>query len=168
MIKQPDYNKKLLKRKWQEKFFKSVKNKENFIGLCGPTPKGYLKIINSTGFKNVILVDNDSENLNLNTQVFKNFKKKLNISGQCGNINTMLNKDAFYDLDYCSCISTIRPYLNKIMKIKEFCLTIALRNTGGEEVVLNELFTYNRPFKNRIYREKGMPMMITYFYSIKS
>ena len=54
-------------------------------------------------------------------------------------------------------------HLTKIMKIKEFTLTVALREKGGEEKTLNILRKYGRNFMYRVYRESGTPMMILYF-----
>jgi hypothetical protein len=166
MLKQPDYNKKSKKRQHQLTLFKKAINKDNFIGLCGPTPKGYLRQIKTAGFKNAILVDNDSVYLNQNIQVFRDFNKKLGVSAQCGDINKMLNKNAFYDLDYCNSIMKLSPVLDKIMKIKEFCLTVALRPIS-EEKTLGILNKYNRTFLPRVYREDGIPMMICYFPPLK-
>lgn len=155
-MEQPNYDKKLLKRKWQTKFFKLVKNKNRFIGLCGPNSKGYLRLINNLEFRTIILYDTNAKNLRAVTL-------QSNLVRFNDNINNSLSVDAFYDLDYCCCISKIEMHLTKIMKIKEFTLTVALREKGGEEKTLNILRKYGRNFMYRIYRESGTPMMILYF-----
>lgn len=158
-MKQPDYDKKLLKRKWQEKFFKLIKTRQRFVGLCGPNSKGYLKLINSLKFQIILLYDKDIENL-------KAVAPQNNLIKFNKDINNNLNKKAFYDLDYCCCISKIEMYLSKIMKIEEFTLTVALRPIS-EEKTLSILQSYNRNFLYRVYREGGCPMMILYFPSNK-
>jgi hypothetical protein len=155
-MEQPNYDKKLLKRKWQTKFFKLVKNKNRFIGLCGPNSKGYLRLINNLEFRTIILYDTNAKNLRAVTL-------QSNLVRFNDNINNSLSVDAFYDLDYCCCISKIEMHLTKIMKIKEFTLTVALREKGGEEKTLNILRKYGRNFMYRVYRESGTPMMILYF-----
>ena len=142
-MEQPNYDKKLLKRKWQTKFFKLVKNKNRFIGLCGPNSKGYLRLINNLEFRTIILYDTNAKNLRAVTL-------QSNLVRFNDNINNSLSVDAFYDLDYCCCISKIEMHLTKIMKIKEFTLTVALREKGGEEKTLNILRKYGRNFRKQI------------------
>lgn len=108
------------------KIFKLVKNKNRFIGLCGPNSKGYLRLINNLEFRTIILYDTNAKNLRAVTL-------QSNLVRFNDNINNSLSVDAFYDLDYCCCISKIEMHLTKIMKIKEFTLTVALREKGGEE-----------------------------------
>ena len=93
-MEQPNYDKKLLKRKWQTKFFKLVKNKNRFIGLCGPNSKGYLRLINNLEFRTIILYDTNAKNLRAVTL-------QSNLVRFNDNINNSLSVDAFYDLDYC-------------------------------------------------------------------
>ena len=154
-MNQPNYNKKLLKRKWQEKFFKLVKNRYRFIGLCGPNSKGYLKLINKLKFQTILLYDKDVSNLKL-------VPRQNNLIRFNEDINNHLDRNAFYDLDYCCNISTIKKYLPKIMSIKEFTITLALRSIS-EEKTLDILCKYKRNFLYRVYVEKGCPMMILYF-----
>lgn len=157
VMKQPNYNKKLLKRKYQEKFFSQVKNKNCFIGLCGTNPEGYLRIIKKCRFKKTILFDIEQKNLQKLTPITADlwlYNEDIN--------NNLDQTGSFYDLDYCCCINTIQKYLSKIMKIKEFTLTLALRPIS-EEKTLKILNSYGRNFMYRVYREGGTPMMILYF-----
>ena len=157
VMKQPDYNKKLLKRKYQEKFFNQVKNKKIFVGLCGTNPEGYLRIIKRCKFKRIALFDIEEKNLQKLTSTTADlwlYNEDIN--------NNLSYINHFYDLDYCCCINTIKKHLPKIMKIKEFTITLALRPVS-EEKTLEILNSYGRNFMYRVYREGGTPMMILYF-----
>ncbi|MFA9239456.1 MAG: hypothetical protein ACEQSQ_06145 [Candidatus Paceibacteria bacterium] len=153
-----NYDKKLLKRKYQKKFFNQITNKKLFVGLCGTNPAGYLKIIKSCGFKQIFLFDNNWHNLNHPS--IQKYKVKVRLN----NINAFIGNYDFMDLDYCCCINSIKHLLHEVMKIKEFTMTLALRPVS-EEKTLSILSKYKRNFLYRVYVEKGCPMMIIYFPS---
>lgn len=154
-MEQPNYDDKILKRRWQKKFFEESKNRTRFVGLCGPNAKGYLKLINNLKFQAIILYDKDADNL-------RSIPRQNNLVRYNDDINNNLHREAFYDLDYCCTISKIEQYLPNIMKIKEFTMTLSLRGKT-EESTLDILHSYNRNFLYRVYREGGCPMMILYF-----
>jgi len=157
-MEQPNYDKKLLKRKWQEKFFKSSTNKTKFVGLCGTNPLGYIKTIIKAGFNNILLYDLNIKNLQ-HLAI-----EKYNVKTVNGDINDSLGiiNGRFIDLDYCCIVDSIKKYLPRIMKIDEFTMTLSLRG-ASEEKTLNILHSYKRNFLYRVYREGGCPMMILYF-----
>ena len=164
--KQPNYNLRSKKRIIQKMFFKRIRNRQGFIGLCGPTPLGYLRLIHTENFRNVILFDNNRDNFSNNAKLITKFKsdKKTSIKLYVADINNFLYHKHFYDLDYCCSISKIREYLSKIMKINEFTMTLSLR-PYSEEITITELQTFGRPFIYRTYKDglKANPMIMLYF-----
>jgi hypothetical protein len=128
-----------------------------FVGLCGPDILEYLDKIEYKRFKKVILYEQD-------TKVYLKIKKKLtsihsNVELYNDDINNNLGKtEAFYDLDYCCNFKSIRKYMLKIAKIKEFSITVSVRKYSFPYKAF-ESYLGHSYFRHYTYRD-GMPMTI--------
>lgn len=117
------------KRNIQEYIYSKVGNR-NIIGLPGPDIEDYVERLTSFGFDNIELYEKD----------FSIFCHQLShLPPQCnltfGDILDNLNKDAFYDLDFCTSILSIEDRLEEIVALKSFSLTVARRPIPEEETI---------------------------------
>lgn len=157
------YDKSRMKRIKQKKLFGMVQNREIFIGLCGPTPADYLQVINYRKFKTAYLLDTNPKNVAKSNLHFRGKEKQLRVTGMKANILDFLDLDAFFDLDFCGSIKSIEKDLPKIVKTKEFCLTVALRPIS-ELNTINIIKKYtSRLYTQRVYKDRGTAMIMFYF-----
>jgi len=121
------YKNAFSKRLVQNKVLKS--QNKRIIGLGGPDILDYVNILRSKGFEDITIYEKDPSV----------YAKQLEDKPDCklifGNILENLKENAFYDLDFCASINSVEPYLHKILRIKEFVLTVSIRPIGLVETI---------------------------------
>lgn len=152
-----NYTERQRKLSEQAKVYSKIKSK-TFVGLCGPNVIEYLNKIDYKKFKRITLYEID-------IIVYKQIIQKLGKNYPTVTIyNESINKHlgrikAFYDLDYCRTLGSVREYLPKIVKIEEFSITMSRRNFKGDEIKIFRSYLGHDAFVHYPYRDGG-PMLM--------
>ena len=148
---------------------------EKIIGLPGPDIKDYLKYLKSKGFKEFELYENNSDQWY--KQIFKLhssriFKSKISYLGKDILHASYINKNVFYDLDFCA---SVRYLQNHIKKFKSnFIMTFSYRGVGlqytidtffkcREEKILDTQ-ELNSPLKHTIFTTNNGKYIFVKYY----
>jgi len=113
------------KRLVQNKILNSQNKK--IVALGGPDILDYIQLLKNKGFTDITIYENDK----------KTYLKQKEQNPDCklvyGNILHHLYEDAFYDLDFCCCISSVERYLPRILQLEEFSMTFSIRPLGFDK-----------------------------------
>jgi len=149
----PSYKEASNKRIAREFLF-SFYNKSSIVGLAGPDINDYIKWCKSMKFDNVELWENNSQVM---LQQLANIKSRLPISYNFGDIvNADNGKDALYDLDFCSNITSLYSHIKKF-RDEKFVITFSNRPISVETSI--ELFfsTRKESVISSVYKKNPIP-----------
>lgn len=155
------------KRELQKEFFKNI-TEENFVGLCGPTPKGYLEVINWRRFNKIYLFESNEITY---LAVKDTLSEYPNVQVILGDIIKRLDiKNAFYDFDFCKSIfnDEVDTVMHKIKKMNACSLTFCVR--GKSAIITNAKMRQYFPKYNyisEVYKD-GAPMICYKIFNPKN
>lgn len=142
------------KRSIQQEIFSFIRATK-IMALAGPNIDQYCRILRQAGFRDITFFENDPFIL----------AKQLEVAG--GNyklvfddITNNLDTDAFYDLDFCCSVSTIKDKLQVINKLPEFSMTVSVRPVGYTQT-LETLKRYENGGNYQYYYYMDTSPMIT-------
>lgn len=122
------------KRQTQATAWNQINNKKYFVGLGGPNLETYTNFVKSRGFEKILSFENSAGIFHKQLQQFSKVKHvSLYFDNICNHLEDYPN--AFYDLDFCCCITTIEACLKKIHKLPQFTLTLSIRPVGYEKTL---------------------------------
>jgi hypothetical protein len=145
------YDNALFKREVQNIALQSCNSK--IYGLAGPNADIYLEYLKKRGFSDITLFEN-----NYNT-FFEQKKKKLDCKLVYDDIRNYLSGNAFYDYDFCCNITTVEPWLPKMLLAPEYAMTFSIRGIGQEET----LRVFRKYTSSHYIRYRDTSPMITFF-----
>ena len=153
------YTNSIKKREVQNKILPFVSN-GRVCALGGPDIDEYVSLLKTYGFGDITIFENDK--VILLQQLYK-FPQGITLMYK--NILEHLNRNCYYDLDFCFSIQKIMPRLKKIVSLQEYSLTLSVRPIGTEKTVAI-MKEYDPDIKYMTYQDTTP--MITFYKVSKS